>query len=225
MKTLRTGDGKVLNLTPPSGFFKQNADLAQVNRTLLDRHGVQAVDILGSVGAGKTTLTSQLVAQLKGRGRRVAAIAGDLTTELDAERIRQHGAEVVQINTDRGCHLDAHMIQNALELVDLENLDVLLIENVGNLICPGGYPLGAQRRMVVVSVSEGPHQVVKHPYIFQDAAVVAVNKVDLAGPMEVDPEKIKADVLRVKPGIPVVLTNGRTGQGVAELAQALGLEG
>lgn len=225
MKTIRTGDGKTVILSPQAGFFKQNADLALANRKKLDAHGVTALDILGSVGAGKTTLTGQLAARLIGSRRRVAAIAGDLATEIDAERIRQHGAAVVQINTDRGCHLDAHMIQNAMDLLDLEQLDVLLIENVGNLICPSGYLLGAHRRLVVISVSEGPYQVVKHPHIFQDAAAVAINKVDLAEVMEVDPEKLRDDLGRIKPGIPVVLTNGRTGQGVAELAQALGLEG
>lgn len=222
MKTIITGTGQTLTLKPQAGFFKQNRTLAQANRDLLNTHGVTAIDILGSVGAGKTSLTGQLVAHLSPE-QKVAAIAGDLTTEIDALRIRACGAEVLQINTDRGCHLDANMVKNALGLLDLNALDTVLIENVGNLICPGGYLLGAHKRMVVIAVTEGPYQVVKHPYIFQDAAVVAINKVDLAGPMEVDPEALKADVHTVRPGIPVVFCNGRSGEGVPELAAALAL--
>ncbi|MCK5145576.1 hydrogenase nickel incorporation protein HypB [bacterium] len=223
MKTILTGDGRTLSITPQTGFFKQNTALAMENKKIFTDAGIIAVDILGSVGAGKTTLAGALVAYLKGQ-KRLAAIAGDLTTEIDAQRIRAQGAEVLQINTDKGCHLDANMIKNAMDCLNLSNLDIVLIENVGNLICPSGYQLGAHHRMVVISVTEGPYQVVKHPHIFQDVSVVVINKIDLADVMEVDPQKLIADIHTIRPGIPVILTNGRTGQGIAELATALKLD-
>jgi hydrogenase nickel incorporation protein HypB len=205
-------------------LLKTNEQLALENRDLLDRYGIFAVDILGSVGSGKTTLVQQLVLRLKER-RRIASIAGDLTTTIDADRIRSAGAEVVQINTGGECHLDANIVKNALVKMDLDGLDVLLIENVGNLICPAEFPVGAHRRMVVVSTTEGPYMVVKHPYIFMDADVLVINKKDLAGVMEVDVERLKQDALVIKPGLKVVFTNARTGEGIGDLITALELPG
>ena len=222
MKMIIPSNQRSLEIDLSENLLKTNEQLARENRSLLDRHGIFAVDILGSVGSGKTTLVQQLVLKLKSR-RRIASIAGDLTTTIDADRIRSAGADVVQINTGGECHLDANIVGQALGKMDLAALDILLIENVGNLICPAEFPVGAHRRMVVVSTSEGPYMVVKHPYIFMDAGVLAVNKKDLAGIMEVDIEKLKQDALAVKPGMKVVFTNGRTGEGVDDLIAALEL--
>ncbi len=201
---------------------RKDRELAQENRKLFDRNGVTAIDVMGSVGSGKTSFLTQVAARLKGK-RRMAAIAGDLTTTIDAQRITGAGVETVQVNTGRMCHLDSVIVRRALEQLDLTKLDVLFIENVGNLICPAGFPLGSHKRAVVISVTEGPYMVVKHPYIFLDADVVLLNKVDLAGAMGVDTGALERDAHRLKPGIAVVRTNCLTGEGVDEAIEALGL--
>ena len=222
MKTIHTEEGKVLEIKMDANLYGKNDVQVRENLALLDRHGIHAVDILGSIGSGKTTIIQQLVQHLRDKYR-TAAVAGDITTTIDADRIKEKGAKVLQINTDGGCHLDANMVKNALDVLDLNNLDLVLIENVGNLICPGGWPVGAHQRLVVVSVTEGPYMIVKHPYIFQNAAVLAINKKDLAGPMEVSLDQLKQDALKIKPDIRVVFTNGRTGEGIPELITILNL--
>jgi len=223
-KSIIPSDQKNIEIDLSENLLKTNAQIAEENRRLLDRHGVFAVDILGSIGSGKTTLVQQLVRRLKDR-LRVDSIAEDMTTNIDAESIRTAGAEVIQINTGGECHLDANIVRNALTAMGLADLDVLLIENVGNLICPAEFPVGAHRRMVVVSTTEGPYMVVKHPHIFMDAEVLAINKKDLAGIMEVDMERLKQDALVIKPGLKVAFTNARTGEGVEDLIAALELPG
>jgi hydrogenase nickel incorporation protein HypB len=131
--------------------------------------------------------------------------------------------QAVQINTGRECHLDANLVRKALAKVDLNAIDLIFIENVGNLICPADFPLGSDKRVVVVSVTEGPYMVVKHPFIFADTDVAVVNKIDLAGPMEVDAKKLGSDVRAINAKTSVVFTNCRTGQGVSEVASALRL--
>ncbi|MCK4933822.1 hydrogenase nickel incorporation protein HypB [Candidatus Bathyarchaeota archaeon] len=203
-------------------ILRANQKIADENRDLLRKHGVTAIDIMGSIGAGKTSLIEKLVELLKNRYR-IAAFKGDLTTTIDAEMIRRHGVEVVAINTGKECHLDANLIKKAVQRLDLNSLDLLLIENVGNLICPAEFPLGSEKRIVVVSVTEGPYMIVKHPFIFMDAQVVAINKVDLATAMGVELNKLKNDVAEVNPKTEVVFTNCRTGEGVQEVVEALGL--
>ena len=222
MKTIHTEEGQVLEIKMDANLFGKNDALARDNLSLLDKNNIHAIDILGSIGSGKTTLIQQLVQHLQTKYR-TAAIAGDITTTIDADRIKEKGATVLQINTDGGCHLDANMVKTALNLLDLTKLDLIFVENVGNLICPGGWPVGTHQRMVVVSVTEGPYMIVKHPYIFQNASVVAINKIDLAEPMQVDIGKLAQDALQIKPGIKVVSTNGRTGEGIPELIESLNL--
>ena len=224
MKMIIPSSRRSIEIDLSENLLKTNEQIARENRNLLDQFHVFAVDILGSIGSGKTTLVQQLVRHLKER-RRVASIAGDLTTTIDADRIRSAGAEVIQINTGGECHLDANIVKNALVKMDLEDLDVLLIENVGNLICPAEFPVGAHRRMVVVSTTEGPYMVVKHPYIMMDAAVLVINKMDLAEIMQVDMEQLKRDALGIKPGLKVIFTNARAGEGIEELISALELPG
>ncbi len=220
MKTIRTAEGRTIEITLESRLLEKNDVLASENRKLLDSHNIQAVDVLGSVGSGKTTIIEQIVRTLSSQYR-IAAVAGDLTTTIDADRIRRQGAEVLQINTDGGCHLDANLVRQALNMLDLGSLDLVLIENVGNLICPGEFPVGAHQRIVVVSTTEGPYMIVKHPYILSEASVLVINKTDMAQAMGVDTEKLKADALSIKPALSVVMTNGRTGEGVHDLIQAL----
>jgi len=221
MKTIHTEEGKVHEIRIDKNLMGKNNLLVQQNLALLDKHHIKALDVLGSIGSGKTSTIQQLVSHLKDKYK-MAAVAGDITTTIDADRIKEKGAHVLQINTDGGCHLDANMVRNALELLELEALDLIFVENVGNLICPGGWPVGAHQRMVVVSTTEGPYMIVKHPGILRDASVLAINKTDLAEAMDVDIEQLKADALKIKPDLKVVFTNGRTGEGIQELIQALG---
>jgi hydrogenase nickel incorporation protein HypB len=177
---------------------------------------------MGAIGSGKTSLIEKLVQQLKGH-HEIAVFKGDLTTTIDAELIARHGVKTVAINTDKECHLDANLVKKALLKLDLKKLDLLFIENVGNLICPAEFPLGSDKRVVVVSVTEGPYMVVKHPFIFMEADVVAINKVDLAKAMGVDVEQLEKDVKTINPKTAVVATNCRIGEGVGDVAKALGL--
>jgi hydrogenase nickel incorporation protein HypB len=224
MKIITSSGEESVEIDLDRNLFEPNEIMARKNRELLDQHKIHAVDILGSIGSGKTTLVQQLVQQL-GKKQRIAAVAGDLTTTIDADRIREKGGTVVQANTGKACHLDSNLVRKAMETLNLEELDLILIENVGNLICPGEFPVGAHQRMVVVSTTEGPYMVVKHPYILMRASVLAVNKIDLAEAMGVEIHQLKKDALNIKPDIRVVFTNGRTGEGIPQLIEALQLPG
>ena len=223
MKIIEAAEGEVFDIELEEDLLRKNRELAEGNRKLLDEHGVFSVDVMGSVGSGKTTLIGQIVRRLKGK-RRIAALAGDLTTTIDADRIQAHGATVIEVNTGKECHLDANLVKKGMAELDLDEIDVLIIENVGNLICPGEFPLGAHKRMVIISVTEGPYMVLKHPYIFMDADVVAINKTDLSEAMNVDPDKLEKDAHRVKPSLKVVRTNGLTGEGVDGIIEALRIQ-
>jgi hydrogenase nickel incorporation protein HypB len=212
--------GEIFDIELDENLKRANDLIAEENRTQLQKHGIRAIDVMGSVGAGKTSLIEQLVRLLKARYR-IAAFKGDLTSKIDSERIERLGIQAVQINTGRECHLDANLVKKALLKLDLTALDLLFIENVGNLICPADFPLGSDKRIVVISVTEGPYMVVKHPFIFADADVAVINKIDLARPMDVDTGKLAGDVRNINARTAVVLANCRTGEGVKEVAAAL----
>jgi hydrogenase nickel incorporation protein HypB len=220
MKTIHTQDGQIVEIKMAANLRLQNDRLVSENQTRLNNHNIKSVDIVGSVGSGKTSIIRLLVEKLSDKYR-TAAIAGDITTTIDAERIREKGAEVLQINTDGGCHLDANQIKNALDLLDLGSLDLIIVENVGNLICPGGWLTGMHKRMAVVSTTEGPYMIIKHPGILLHTSVLAINKIDLADAMEVSLDQLKKDALSIKPDLKIVFTNGRTGEGIMELINAL----
>jgi len=220
--TVQGERGEIFDIELDENLKRANELIADENRKQLRNHGIRAIDVMGSVGSGKTSLIEQLVLLLRGRYR-IAAFKGDLTTRIDSERLASLGIQTVQINTGRECHLDANLVKKALRKVDLSALDLVFIENVGNLICPADFPLGSDTRVVVVSVTEGPYMVVKHPFIFVDADVAVINKIDLAGPMNVDANRLAKDVRSINAKTSVVLTNCRTGQGVDQVASALGV--
>ena len=215
-------EDEILDIELEENLLKRNEELAQQNRKLLDEHGVLCIDVMGSVGSGKTTLLEKMAQKLKEKYR-IAVIAGDVTTTIDADRIKRQGVSSIQVNTGRECHLDANLVRKALERIDLDSIDVLFIENVGNLICPADFPLGAHKRVVVVSITEGEYMILKHPMIFRDADVIVINKVDLAQAMGVDPEKLVGDALQINPRAKVVKAALRDGAGVDEVIQALDL--
>jgi len=219
---VRAEEGEIYDVELSEDLLKANRHLAEENSRFLRKNDVRAIDVMGAIGSGKTSLIEKLVQILKTRYR-IAVFKGDLTTTIDAELIARHGVQAIAINTGKECHLDANLIRKALQKLKLESIDLLFIENVGNLICPAEFPLGSDRRVVVVSVTEGPYMVVKHPFIFMEADVVAINKVDLAKAMGVDIEKLGKDVKTINPKAVVVATNCRTGEGVDEVARALGL--
>lgn len=213
---------QTFDITLDMDISKRTSELADENRRHLDAHDVRCLDVMGSVGCGKTTLITQLLRRLN-ENVRPAVIAGDLTTRIDAERMEAEGVPVLQIQTGGMCHLDAHLVRQALDKFRLDDLDLIVIENVGNLICPAGFPVGAHQRLVILSVTEGPYMVRKHPIMINQAEVAVINKVDLAEAMQVSVDELAADLQEVKPGIKVVATNAREGEGVDEVLEALGL--
>ncbi len=207
-----------MELNANLNVMELNNARAERNRQLFRDRGVLALNIIGSPGAGKTTLLERLLemtADLK-----IAVIEGDLATARDASRIAAKGAQVVQINTDGGCHLDAGMIEKVLPLFDLDRTDILLIENVGNLVCPTDFDLGEDGRLVLLSVAEGGDKPVKYPATFISAAAVVLNKLDLLALTDFDLEQVKADLHDLKPGLKIFETVCRAGhaQGLADLA-------
>ena len=201
-------------------LLEANAKLANENRALLDRHGVTAIDVMGAIGSGKTTLITRLVEKLRDRVG-LAVFNGDATTSDDAEQIAKYGIPVVQIATINGCHLDANLVGKACRKIDLGNVRLIFVENIGNLICPAEFPLGSKARVVVVSVTEGPYMIRKHPHMFLGAQIVVINKIDLAAAMEVSVEGLARDVHTLKPDIKVIPTSCKTGEGLDEVAKAL----
>ena len=221
-EVVKAEEGETYDIELEADLLKANEELAMKNRELLEKNGVMTIDVMGSIGSGKTTLIEKLVQALR-KEHRIAVFKGDLTTTIDAELIGRHGVEVVPINTGKECHLDANLVKKALKKINLEGIDLLFIENVGNLICPADFPLGSEKRVVIVSVTEGPYMVVKHPFIFMGADVAVINKKDLAQTMGVDIENLRADVRNINPEVKVVATNSRSGEGVQEVIDALRL--
>lgn len=203
-------------------ILKENQRLALENTKSLESNHVHAIDVMGSVGSGKTSLIKAMIQRLKDN-LRIAVIEGDVTTTIDSDLIASEGVPTVQVNTGKECHLDANLIRKALNRMPLDRLDLIFIENVGNLICPAEFPLGSDRRLVVISVTEGPYMVLKHPMMFLGADVVAINKADLAKAMDVDPAKLSSDVARLNPKATSVPTSCKSGTGINEVIKSLGL--
>jgi hydrogenase nickel incorporation protein HypB len=193
--------------------LKQNDLLARALRDRFREAGVRVVSVVSSPGAGKTTLLEKTLAPLR-RQWRVAALVGDLATENDAMRLARTEAPVRQIITGSVCHLDATMIERALEGWDLFKLDLLLIENVGNLVCPASYDLGEESRLVLLSVTEGEDKPLKYPTIFNTADVAVITKIDLAGAVEFDLAAARDNIQRARPGIQILEVSAKTGEGM-----------
>jgi hydrogenase nickel incorporation protein HypB len=190
-----------------------NNRLADGNRQLFMERGVLALNMVSSPGSGKTTLLEKTLADLSGSCR-CAVIEGDQQTDRDAEHIAATGVPVKQINTGAGCHLDAHMICHAMDEFDLGQLDLLVIENVGNLVCPASFDLGEAEKVVVLSVTEGEDKPLKYPQMFRAAGVMLLNKVDLLPHLDFDLEQCIAMARRVNPDITIFQVSARTGAGM-----------
>ena len=219
---ITSAEDEVFDIELEADILKANRELAMENHEKLKKFGIMTIDVMGSVGSGKTSIIKSLISILKNK-RRIAVIEGDVTTTIDADLIAEEGVPTVQVNTGKECHLDANLIKKALTRMQLDQLDLIFIENVGNLICPAEFPLGSDKRLVVISVTEGPFMVVKHPMMFHEADSVAINKADLAEIMGVNPSKLRDDIHRLNPRATVVSTSCRSKIGIEEVSKSLGL--
>ena len=201
-------------------ILKANDQLAEENRAKFNAAGVFTVNVVGSPGCGKTTLLEGLFAALKGR-LAPAVIEGDIAGSVDAERIDALGVPVVQINTEGACHLDATMIGAAAGDFDLPSLDLLIVENVGNLVCTAGFDLGEHLRLVVLSTTEGHDKLIKYPAIFQRSHAMVITKIDLLPHTNFSVAEATAGMNRLAPGAPVFQVSALRGEGVGELADWL----
>jgi len=192
-----------------------NDSQAESNRKHLTERRVLAVNLMSSPGAGKTSLLERTAEELKGR-LRLGVIEGDLETDRDAERLRKKGIPVCQITTGRACHLDAFMVHRGLHHLPLEEMELLFIENVGNLVCPAAYDLGAHLNVVLLSVAEGEDKPEKYPVIFRCAQLMLISKLDLLPYTGFDPERAISSALRVNPSLRVIKISSKTGEGLPE---------
>jgi hydrogenase nickel incorporation protein HypB len=193
--------------------LKHNDVVARELRARFREAGVYVVSLVSSPGAGKTAFLEKVLGQLRGR-RRVAALVGDLATDNDARRLARSGAPVRQITTGTVCHLEAEMVRGALEGWGLEDLDLLFIENVGNLVCPSTFDLGEDLRLVLFSVTEGEDKPLKYPTIFHTADVAVITKADLAAAAEFDGAAARRNIECVRPGMRVFEVSAKTGEGM-----------
>jgi hydrogenase nickel incorporation protein HypB len=200
-----------------------NSTIAQANRADFDRQAVRVVNLMSAPGAGKTALLERVLGGLD--GVRPGVLEGDVQGSLDADRLTRLHLPVTQLNTDPGfggeCHLDANMVRSAIPSLPLAEIDLLVIENVGNLVCPAEFRVGEDARAMVCSVTEGEDKPLKYPLMFRTCELVVVNKIDLLPHLEFDLDKLLGNLEAVNPGAETILTSARTGEGTEEFAQWL----
>lgn len=194
--------------------LRGNREWAARNRSILHRNNVWTLNMMSSPGAGKTSILERVIPLLKEQ-MNVVVIEGDVMTTLDAERIRALGVQSVQINTQGACHLDARMIHDVIVQLPLQEIDLLLIENVGNLVCPADFALGEDMRIAVLSVTEGEDKVEKYPYVFQQADAILLNKIDLLPYLPFRVPKFLEEVHHANPYAPIFHVSAATGEGIA----------
>jgi hydrogenase nickel incorporation protein HypB len=190
-----------------------NDALAARQLAALDRHRVFGINLMSGPGSGKTTLIEKTVEALLGRYR-IHVIEGDIQGDLDARRVAAKGAACTQLNTQGACHLDAMMVQSALDGLELGGLDLLIIENVGNLVCPAEFAMPAHAAVTLLSTAEGSDKPVKYPLMFQKSDAVVITKTDLGPHVDFDPDAVEAAVHKLKPAVPVFRVSARTGDGL-----------
>jgi hydrogenase nickel incorporation protein HypB len=194
-------------------ILEANDRIAEEHRKLFHLHDLLVLNLMSSPGAGKTTLLESTIGELN-QEIRIGVIEGDIQTSADAERIIQSGAVAVQVNTDGACHLDANMIKAALPAINLETLDLLFIENVGNLVCPAEFDLGEDSKVMMLSVTEGDDKPEKYPLMFHEASVLLINKVDLLPYVDFDMNRAREAVVRINPEIEILEISCHTRQGL-----------
>jgi len=196
-------------------ILNANDQIASRNQQLLDRNKVLAINIMSSPGAGKTSLILQTIKRLKDKVK-IAVIEGDIASTIDADRISEEGIPVVQINTGGACHLDANMLSNALNSLPLESVELLLIENVGNLVCPAEFKIGAHKSMMLLSTPEGDDKPQKYPLMFTESEVIIINKIDLMPLLDFNFIAFQRAVTGLNPGAKIFQVSCKTGDGIQE---------
>ena len=200
-------------VTIAQNILAVNDTIAEEIQQMLTARGIRTLNIMSSPGAGKTTLLERTLLRLRGEIG-IGVIEGDIETSADAERIEATGAETVQINTRGACHLEAHMIRDALAHMDLSRIDLLIIENIGNLVCPSSWNLGEDMRVVLASTTEGDDKPAKYPQMFAASEVMVINKLDLLPYVDYDLEKAKRQALAINPHLRIFELSCRTGEGL-----------
>ncbi|MFL5624941.1 MAG: hydrogenase nickel incorporation protein HypB [Ktedonobacteraceae bacterium] len=200
-------------ITIAQNILAANDTIAQEVQQLLATRGIRTINVMSSPGAGKTTLLERTIERLRGE-LAIGVIEGDIETSADAERIEAAGAETIQINTRGACHLEAHMIRTALQELDLAHIDLLFIENIGNLVCPSAWHLGEDLRAVMVSTTEGDDKPAKYPQMFAVSQVMIVNKLDLLPYVDYDLEKVKRQARAINPDLRIFDVSCRMGEGL-----------
>ena len=209
---------QVADVEVAKNIMDANKKLADKNKKNLEEKGIFCVDFVGAIGSGKTTLVEEII---DNTDYKIGVLAGDVISKFDAGRIEKHDVPVVGLNTGKECHLDAHLVGHGIADLPLDDLDMLIIENVGNLICPVDFELGSHMRIVVVSVTEGDDTVEKHPIIFQTSDAVVINKVDLADAVGADADKMVNDALKLNPNIKVIKSSLKDGTGLDEIIKCI----
>ena len=205
------GDAKTKSIE--TDILAKNNRLANGNRHLFKEKEIVALNMVSSPGSGKTTILERTLRDLAVT-KRCAVIEGDQQTDNDAQRIAATGVPVKQVNTGAGCHLDAHMVCHAVDEFDLDSLDILFIENVGNLVCPASFDLGEEQKVVVLSVTEGEDKPLKYPHMFRAAGLMLINKTDLLPHLDFDVARCKTYARQVNPDIAIIELSARTGEGM-----------
>ncbi len=203
-------------------LIENNERLATENNRFLKKYKIKSFDIVGAIGAGKTAILEILSEKLS-KDYKILVLNGDVATRIDADRIEQHGVKTIQINTGRECALNSYHISQVFKNIDLSEYSngLLFIENVGNLICPSDFILGAERRIVVVSITEGEHVIEKHPMLFKMSDIAIINKIDLLDVVEINIDKMIFDAKEINPNLKIFTTSAKTGENIQELIKAL----
>jgi len=209
-----------MKLKVVSKILDANERIAQENRRIFNDAGVFVVNLMSSPGAGKTSLLERTIKELKHRVK-VGVIEGDITGTKDAVRIKSLGVPVIQINTGGACHLDANMLNEVLKYIPLNKLDLLFIENVGNLVCPAEFNVGENMKVMILSLPEGDDKPLKYPLMFQESSVLIINKIDLKPFLDVDMERIKKSARSLNSSIKIFEVSCKTGSGMGEWADWL----
>ncbi len=201
-------------------LIENNDRLAEQNKKFLQEKEVRSVEFVGAIGAGKTAIIESIVERIS-TNYRVLVINGDVATRIDADRIEKHGAKTIQINTGRECALNSYHISQVLKNYDLDEVDILFIENVGNLICPSDFILGAEKRIVIVSITEGEWIIEKHPMLFKTSDIAIINKIDLLDVIDVNIEKMVSDAKKINPNLNIIKTSAMSGENISKLINCI----
>jgi len=206
-----------LKITVVKNILEANERIAEENRRLFHEANVRVINLMSSPGAGKTSLLERTIDALGDRIR-LGVVEGDIESSQDAERIAKKGVQAVQINTGGACHLDGNMVRDALSAFELSELDLLIVENVGNLVCPAEFNVGEDHKVMILSVTEGDDKPAKYPLMFHESTVLLINKIDLLPYVDCSVEKIREVSLRIQPNLQIFEISCRTGEGIDQWA-------